>query len=91
MTKPMRTNLVDPLYQTFLLGIQKLLQEARQQAARSINVILTASYWEIGRRIVEFEQHGTRRAEYGEGFWKGFRLISPKILGEDFQRTAWKE
>jgi len=42
-----------------------LLEEARHQAARSVNTILTATYWEIGRRIMEFEQRGERRAKYG--------------------------
>jgi hypothetical protein len=41
-------------------------QGARRQSARSVNAILTASYWEIGRRIVEFAQQGEKRAEYGD-------------------------
>jgi predicted nuclease of restriction endonuclease-like (RecB) superfamily len=47
-------------------GIAALLEEARRQSARSVNAILTASYWEIGRRIVEFAQQGETRAEYGD-------------------------
>ena len=47
-------------------GIVELLDAARQAAARSVNVLMTASYWEIGRRIVEAEQKGRRRAGYGE-------------------------
>ena len=47
-------------------GIVQLLESARRAAARSVNVLMTASYWEIGRRIVEFEQGGKGRAEYGE-------------------------
>ncbi|HEX7360664.1 MAG TPA: DUF1016 N-terminal domain-containing protein, partial [Bryobacteraceae bacterium] len=35
-------------------------------AARNVNSIMTATYWEIGRRIVESEQGGERRAGYGE-------------------------
>ena len=46
--------------------IAALLEEARRQAARSVNAIMTATYWEIGRRIVEFEQQGAERAGYGE-------------------------
>lgn len=46
--------------------IVKLLDAARLAAARSVNALMTASYWEIGRRIVEAEQHGRRRARYGE-------------------------
>ncbi len=47
-------------------GILELLDAARHAAARSINALMTASYWEIGRRIVEAEQQGKRRAGYGE-------------------------
>ncbi len=53
-------------YTGFAGDIAALLDEARRQAARSVNAILTATYWEIGRRIVEFEQKGAQRAEYGE-------------------------
>ena len=52
-------------YQYLTKGIYTLLEESRRQAARSINAILTATYWEIGRRVVEFEQSGSTRAEYG--------------------------
>jgi hypothetical protein len=38
--------------------IVALLDAARHAAARSVNALMTASYWEIGRRIVEFEQGG---------------------------------
>lgn len=47
-------------------GIVDLLEAARRAAARSVNALMTASYWEIGRRIVEFEQGGKGRAGYGE-------------------------
>ena len=46
-------------------SIVELLEAARRAAARSVNVLMTASYWEIGRRIVEFEQKGMQRAGYG--------------------------
>ncbi len=66
MTKRKRAVLTVRGYERFVSDIERLLVAARRQAARSINVILTATYWEIGRRIVEFEQQGARRAEYGE-------------------------
>ena len=46
--------------------IVALLQAARAASVRSVNALMTATYWEIGRRIVEFEQQGEQRAEYGE-------------------------
>ncbi len=49
-----------------MTGISDLLESARRTTARAINNILTATYWEIGRRIVEYEQAGQARAEYGE-------------------------
>jgi DUF1016 N-terminal domain len=53
-------------YMVVRTGIVELLNAARQAAARSVNALMTASYWEIGRRIVEAEQKGKRRAGYGE-------------------------
>ena len=47
-------------------GIAELLEAARRNAARTVNALMTATYWEIGRRIVEFEQQGKDRAGYGE-------------------------
>ncbi len=46
-------------------GIAELLETARRTAARTVNALMTTTYWEIGRRIVEFEQGGDKRAEYG--------------------------
>jgi hypothetical protein len=43
-----------------------LLATARKQVAQAVNTILVATYWELGRRIVEFEQDGKERAGYGE-------------------------
>ncbi|MFQ5641290.1 MAG: YhcG family protein, partial [bacterium] len=57
-------------YISLLDDIAQLLEESRRQAARSVNAILTATYWEIGRRIVEFEQHGKVRAGYGQALLK---------------------
>lgn len=55
-----------PAYDTILSGMVDLLEQARRASARAVNSIMTATYWEIGRRIVEFEQGGKIRAEYGE-------------------------
>lgn len=47
-------------------GIGELLDAARRASVRTVNAFMTATYWEIGRRIVEFEQGGEKRAEYGD-------------------------
>jgi predicted nuclease of restriction endonuclease-like (RecB) superfamily len=64
-----------PGYDGLIGGISKLLEESRRATARAINGVLTATYWEVGRRIVHFEQGGKARAEYGA------ELL--KRLGED--------
>jgi predicted nuclease of restriction endonuclease-like (RecB) superfamily len=58
--------LVVKSYDGLLQGVMHLLEEARRSAARSVNAIVTSTYWEIGRRIIEHEQQGKRRADYGE-------------------------
>ncbi len=45
-------------------NIVQLLHTARQNTARAVNAFITATYWEIGRHIVEFEQRGADRAAY---------------------------
>lgn len=54
-----------PAYDALLGGIADLLEEARRISARAVNALMTATYWEIGRRIVEHEQGGRERADYG--------------------------
>ena len=53
------------VYLGLVQDLSGLLEEARRSSARAVNVVMTATYWEIGRRIVEFEQGGEPRAEYG--------------------------
>jgi predicted nuclease of restriction endonuclease-like (RecB) superfamily len=65
-------------------GIAALLEEGRRQSARSVNAILTATYWEIGRRIVEFEQQGEDRAGYGEETLRRLSHDLTKRFGRGF-------
>jgi len=50
--------------------IVALLQAAGSASTRSVNALMTATCWEIGRRIVESEQRGRQRSEYGEALIK---------------------
>jgi len=54
------------VYLGLVQDLSGLLEEARRSAARAVNAVMTATYWEIGRRIEEFEQGGEARAEYGK-------------------------
>jgi hypothetical protein len=57
-------------YTGLLSSVSQLLEQARQVAARSVNEIITVTYLEIGRRMVEYEQKGSDRAAYGETLLK---------------------
>jgi hypothetical protein len=48
-----------------LLHLRDLIQNARQRALRAVDTVQVQTCWEIGRHIVEFEQGGSARAEYG--------------------------
>lgn len=56
----------DDSYAVLLTEVSELLREARHASARSVNSIMTTTYWVIGRRIVEEEQRGRARAGYGK-------------------------
>ena len=45
--------------------VYSIIDAARRSAARSANAVMAAAYWSMGYRIVEFEQLGPKRAEYG--------------------------
>lgn len=67
-------------------GIVEVLDTARHAAVRSVNALMTASYWEIGRRIVEAEQQGKRRAGYGEQLIERLASDLTHRFGRGFSR-----
>ena len=71
-------------YQKALSDIKQLVQQARYASARSVNAIMTATYWEIGRRIVKVEQKGQKRAGYGEQVIEKMSKDLTKSCGKGF-------
>jgi hypothetical protein len=57
----------NPEYDQLLLNVGTTLEQGRRQAAYAVNSAMVQTYWEIGRQIVEYEQHGNEKAEYGSG------------------------
>jgi len=64
--------------------VVELLQNARQQVLRTVNSTMTITYFEIGRIIVEEEQNGKDRAEYGKQLLKGLSQQLTKEFGKGF-------
>jgi len=60
----------DQVYGEIRRDIVELVHSSRAVSARSVNAFMTATYWEIGRRIVQFDQRGQERADYGEALIK---------------------
>ncbi|MDY6937295.1 MAG: PDDEXK nuclease domain-containing protein [Cyanobacteriota bacterium] len=63
------------------------MEASRRQVARSINSVMTATYWAIGQRIVEFEQEGERRAEYGKKLIERLSQDLTTRFGRGFKRS----
>lgn len=78
--------IADPQYDGLRAGLSALLDEARRGAARAVNVILTATYWEVGRRVVEFEQGGKARAAYGDELLKRLAADLTAAHGRGFSK-----
>jgi predicted nuclease of restriction endonuclease-like (RecB) superfamily len=74
-------------YQSLINQIGGLLQAGRQKAAQSVNTILVQTYWKIGRYIVEFEQHGNERAEYGTQLFERLSKDLTIAYGKGFSRS----
>jgi len=71
-------------YNAVLTGVVELLDAARRASARVVNSLMTATYWEVGRRIVEHEQAGQERAGYGKELIQRLSLDLTQKYGRGF-------
>jgi predicted nuclease of restriction endonuclease-like (RecB) superfamily len=83
-------------YDSVFSSVVELLDVARRASARVVNTLMTATYWEIGRRIVEHEQAGEKRADYGkeliqklsrdlaQRFGRGFGVVQLAVMRQFF-------
>ena len=75
----------------YINEIKKILKNARQKAYTAVNSAMVEAYWEIGRRIVEEEQRGKERAEYGKEIVKNLSKELTEEFGKGFsRRTLWE-
>ena len=78
-------------YSSLIKDLSSIIKQGRKTAVQSVNTVLVAAYWLIGKKIIEFEQKDKERAEYGEAalvrisndlmgkYGKGFSLPQLKI------------
>ena len=75
----------------YISEIKKILKNARQKAYIAVNSAMVEAYWEMGRRIVEEEQRGKERAEYGKEIVKNLSKELTEEFGKGFsRRTLWE-
>ena len=70
--------------QKFYQDISLLLDNARKHAKTAVNTAMVYTYYEIGRRIVEEEQHGENRAAYGQQILQGLSDHLTKAFGKGY-------
>jgi predicted nuclease of restriction endonuclease-like (RecB) superfamily len=100
---PKKLTKIENNYDSILTNVAELLEQARRLSARSVNAIMTATYWEIGRQIVEVEQDGDFRAEYGEKllerlskdltirFGRGFKAVNLSLMRKFYKTFSLTE
>ena len=92
MTPPTKKSAVlEEQYQSVVDDVTGLIDAARRSAARSVNAVMTAAYWLVGRYIVEFEQAGEERAEYRAALIERLASDLTKRFGRGFSRqNIWQ-
>ena len=76
----------DAPYRAVYGDVSKIIDAARDTASRTVNAAMTAAYWLIGRRIVESEQSGEERAEYGTALLEKLAEDLTEQFGRGFSR-----
>ena len=72
-------------------GIRNILANARQRAYSAVNFAMVESYWLIGQQIVEHEQHGEARADYGKGLLKELARRLTVDFGKGFDERELRK
>jgi predicted nuclease of restriction endonuclease-like (RecB) superfamily len=78
---------VHPEYQDLLHHVGETLENGRAKAVAAVNSAAVATYWEIGRNIVEFEQAGSVKAEYGTELLKRLSRDLTDAYGKGFSHS----
>ena len=67
-----------------IADIKGIVAQSRQQAYAAVNQAMVSAYWNIGKRIVEEEQHGKERADYGKQLLKQVSAALTDEFGNGF-------
>ena len=84
--KPMALN-AETSYQELLGRISLTYAEGRQRAFQAVNARMIETYWRIGHDIVEYEQRGEAKAEYGQALLTNLSRDLTRLHGRGFSRS----
>ncbi len=74
-------------YTNLLTDIGEVLAQGRTIAQKQVNTVLVETYWNVGKYIVEFEQNGNQKAEYGTKLLKNLAKDLTHLYGKGFSRS----
>ncbi len=75
----------------YINEIKTILKNARQKAYTAVNSVMVEAYWKIGRRIVEEEQNGKERAEYGKEILQNLSKELTEEFGKGYSYRTLRE
>jgi len=75
------------IYHKLVDSIGITIENARQRAIQAVNTELLKANWEIGKFIVEFEQHGNEKAEYGSSLLANLSNDLKSRFGKGFSKS----
>ena len=74
----------------FVLEIKQIVAQARQKAYAAINSAMVDAYWQMGKRIVEQEQFGKERADYGAQLLKSLsKELTAELLCKPLHNNSY--
>ena len=71
-------------YNAMINHVVALIDEAHKASVKAVNAVMTATYWFVGRHIVEYEQRGKERAEYGQELLRRMSKDLTDLRGRGF-------
>ena len=75
----------------YINEVKEILKNARQKAYTAVNSAMVEAYWKIGRRIVEEEQSGRERAEYGKEILQNLSKELTEEFGKGYSYRTLRE
>lgn len=75
----------------FVVDVKQILVQARQKAYTAVNTAMVEGYWLVGKRIVEEEQQGKERAEYGKKILESLSKELTSTFGKGFSLRSLRD